>query len=87
MDRAIRSQKQRVLRPALAQDAAAPEQLEGLLPARAVQVGGTTCRVRGSSGGGGRRAARRLMSREMARGGALAVLLAGLLPGHAVGRG
>ena len=43
--------------------------------------------ARGSSGGGGRRAARRLMSREMARGGALAVLLAGLLPGHAVGRG
>lgn len=37
--------------------AAAPEQLEGLLPARAVQVGGTTCRVRALQWGGGRRAA------------------------------
>lgn len=45
---------QRVLRPALAQEAAAPELLEDLLPARAVQVGGTTCRMRGSSGGEGK---------------------------------
>ena len=45
---------QRVLRPALAQKAAAPELLEDLLPARAVQVGGTTCRMGGSSGGEGK---------------------------------
>lgn len=75
---------QRVLRPALAQKAAAPELLEDLLPARAVQVGGTTCRMGGSSGGEGKACCQ---ATDGWRGGSLQGPYPGCPPGHAVGRG